>query len=116
MTHETLPADDSELANIFADVASVSSRQACVLIPCGPTRLNQLINDRELESFLDGKSRRITVRSIKARRDRLLAQGNKNKPSENPNQPPRHNGMLPAPRGDRRKKREPDQHQEGAGA
>jgi hypothetical protein len=54
------------------DLRSVSVRDACSTIPCGVTRLYQLLAAGELESFLDGKSRRITLRSIRDRRDRLL--------------------------------------------
>jgi hypothetical protein len=35
----------------------------------------QLIKDRELEAYLDGRARRITMRSIRARMARLLAAG-----------------------------------------
>jgi hypothetical protein len=35
----------------------------------------QLIKDRELEAYLDGRWRRITMRSIRARMARLLAAG-----------------------------------------
>jgi excisionase family DNA binding protein len=61
--------DDNELM----DVRSVSVAEACRLIPAGVTRLYDLINAGEIESYLDGNRRRITLRSIKARRDRLLA-------------------------------------------
>jgi hypothetical protein len=81
------------------DVRSVSTRVACVLIPCGMTRLFELINNREVESYFDGKSRRITLRSIKARRDRLLAEA-----AANRNPPPRHDGLPPARRGEKRKR------------
>jgi hypothetical protein len=38
----------------------------------GRTRLYQLIADGELESYLDGRVRRITVRSIRSRIERKL--------------------------------------------
>jgi hypothetical protein len=44
----------------------VKPRGACVLLQCGVTKLYQLLNAGELESFLDGKSRKITTRSIRA--------------------------------------------------
>jgi hypothetical protein len=44
----------------------VSPRRARHLLDCGNTRLYELISARELETFKDGKSRKITVASIKA--------------------------------------------------
>jgi len=44
----------------------VSPRRARLLLDCGNTRLYELIGARELESFKDGKSRKITLASIKA--------------------------------------------------
>jgi excisionase family DNA binding protein len=52
---------------------AVSPRQACRLLGCGITRLYELIGAGELESYLDGRMRRITMRSIVARIERLLA-------------------------------------------
>jgi hypothetical protein len=75
MSRQLLPTDDADLADLFERIGSVSVRQACALVPAGVTRLYHLISTGELESFLDGKSRRITLRSIKARRDRLLKHG-----------------------------------------
>jgi hypothetical protein len=40
---------------------------------CGTERLWELINSGELESYLDGRARRITVASIKAHIARKLA-------------------------------------------
>jgi hypothetical protein len=42
----------------------VSPTRAKALLDCGTTRLYELIAAGELESFKDGKSRKITVRSI----------------------------------------------------
>jgi hypothetical protein len=36
------------------------------MLDCGNTRLYELIAARELETFKDGKSRKITVASLKA--------------------------------------------------
>jgi hypothetical protein len=47
----------------------VSPRRARRMLDCGNTRLYELLAARELESFKDGKSRKITVASIK----RLIA-------------------------------------------
>ncbi len=53
----------------------VSPRRAKHMLDCGNTRLYELLNANELESFLDGRSRKITVSSIKAYIARLLAAG-----------------------------------------
>jgi hypothetical protein len=52
----------------------VSPKTACLMLDVGVTRLYQLLDAGELESFLDGNRRRITVASIKARTERLLEQ------------------------------------------
>jgi hypothetical protein len=39
---------------------------------CGETEIHRRINAREYESYLDGKRRLITLRSIRARQERLL--------------------------------------------
>jgi excisionase family DNA binding protein len=44
----------------------VGPRRARRMLDCGNTRLYELIAARELESFKDGRSRKITVASIKA--------------------------------------------------
>jgi hypothetical protein len=51
----------------------VSQKTACLMMSVGPTRLYELLNTGELESFRDGASRKITLASIKARVDRCLA-------------------------------------------
>jgi hypothetical protein len=51
---------------------AVSPRQACILLNLGITRLYELIGSGELESYLDGRSRKITTRSIRLRQERLL--------------------------------------------
>jgi hypothetical protein len=52
----------------------VSPSKAMAMLDCGRTRLYQLLNAKELESYRDGKSRKITVASIQARIYRLLQQ------------------------------------------
>jgi excisionase family DNA binding protein len=42
----------------------VSPRRALHLLDCGRTHLYELIGKGELDSFLDGRSRKITVESI----------------------------------------------------
>jgi hypothetical protein len=44
----------------------VSPRRARLMLDCGNTRLYELISAWELETFKDGKSRKITVASIRA--------------------------------------------------
>jgi hypothetical protein len=65
------------LVDALAEIRSVGTTVACELIPCSIATLHKLIKDGEIESFLDGNQRRVTVRSIIARRDRLLAAGSK---------------------------------------
>jgi excisionase family DNA binding protein len=58
--------------NQFEPLA-VSPRQACVLLGVGITRLYELIGNGELQSYRDGRARRITTESIRRRVARLLA-------------------------------------------
>jgi len=51
----------------------VSPRQACALLCIGNTRLYDLLATGELESYRDGRSRRITMASIRRRLARLLS-------------------------------------------
>jgi hypothetical protein len=55
---------------------AVSPRQTCSLLNIGITRLYELLRDGELDSYLEGRARRITMESIKRRVARLLAAGN----------------------------------------
>jgi hypothetical protein len=96
MLHEL---DDGPLTDALQEVISVSVQQASVITGHGLTRIHQLIKTGELESFLDGGRRRIPLRSIKRRRDRLLAEA-----AANRNPPPRHDGLPPARRGEKRKR------------
>lgn len=52
---------------------ALSPRQACQLLNVGITYLYDLINNDELESYLEGRARKITMRSIRARHERQLA-------------------------------------------
>ena len=45
----------------------VKPREACKMLSCSHKKLYQLLADGELESFKDGRSRKITVTSIKRR-------------------------------------------------
>jgi hypothetical protein len=51
---------------------AVSPRQACILLSIGNTHLYRLIGCGELESYLEGHARRITVESIRRRVASLL--------------------------------------------
>ena len=51
----------------------VSPKRAMQLLDLGMTRLYELIKSGELESYKEGTSRKITMRSIRARPERLLA-------------------------------------------
>jgi hypothetical protein len=42
----------------------VSPRRAKLMLDIGNTRLYELLNSKELDSFLDGRNRKITVESI----------------------------------------------------
>ena len=51
---------------------AVSPRRTAFLLSCGVTRVYELINSGELESYKEGTSRKITMRSIRARIEHLL--------------------------------------------
>jgi hypothetical protein len=57
----------------------VSPRRVKHMLDCGNTRLYELIKGKELDSYLDGRARKITVESIRALIVRRLAlQGESN--------------------------------------
>jgi hypothetical protein len=58
-----MDTDNTELGEDQALV--VSPRRARRMLDCGNTRLYELIAAQELETYKDGKSRKITVESIK---------------------------------------------------
>ena len=60
-------------ASRYSDAIIVKPRTACRLLSVGNTRLYQLIKTGELDSFLDGRSRKITVASIERYISRRLA-------------------------------------------
>ena len=64
------PADDSPLV--------VKPKGALRMLNCGNTRLYELLAAGELDSFLDGRSRKITVDSIRRYIARQLAQAEAN--------------------------------------
>lgn len=54
---------------------AVSPRQACLLLGIGNTRLYEIIGNGELETYNEGRARRITMASIRARVARLAGAG-----------------------------------------
>jgi excisionase family DNA binding protein len=50
---------------------AVSPQQACLLLNVGNTRLYELIRGGELVTYHEGRARRITIASIRARVERL---------------------------------------------
>jgi len=71
--------------NLSVDIEplAVSPRQACALLSIGNTRLYALLATGELKSYRDGRSRRITMASIRDRFARLLAlQGKVGSPTQ----------------------------------
>lgn len=78
----------------------VRPRRACHLLDCGTTRFYELLDRGELESFLDGRSRKITVESIRRYiTKRLTAADQKN--------PVPGGSEKSVPHGDRAIRREP---------
>src|SRR5262245_55294238 len=71
---------------------AVSPRKACVLLDCGNTHLYELLRNGELESYLDGRARRITMESIHRRITRLLASASGTGPATEGVQLPRRPG------------------------
>jgi hypothetical protein len=58
----------------------VKPRTACLMLACSHKRLYQMLNDRQLESFLNGRSRLITIASIRDLIARGLAESAASKP------------------------------------
>jgi excisionase family DNA binding protein len=52
----------------------VSPREACALLGIGNTRLYRLLGDKVLDSYKDGKSRRIPMAAIKSYIERRIAE------------------------------------------
>ena len=62
----------------------VRPKDAWRILQCGNTRGYELVKSGELESFLDGRSRKITVKSIHGYITRKLAAGTSTKPAPQP--------------------------------
>ena len=56
------------------EALAVTPRQACTLLSIGNTYLYELIRIGELDSYLEGRARRITMESIQRRVARLVAE------------------------------------------
>jgi hypothetical protein len=56
----------------FEDVAAIGLAKTCELLDCGEWRVRELIKTHELISYMDGRVRKVTLRSIRARQERLL--------------------------------------------
>jgi hypothetical protein len=73
---------------------AVSPRQTGILLDVGQTRVFELLKSGELESYLDGSARKITMRSIRARQERLIAADQARRRSHKPSP----KKVPPAPR------------------
>jgi hypothetical protein len=94
----------------------VRPRRACHLLDCGTTRLYELLDNGELESFLDGRSRKITVESIRRYIAKRLAAGGKKNPMPQGSPKGVSRDGLAAPREPVRQKTEVSPLQAGGGA
>src|SRR5262249_40432989 len=56
-----------------AEPLGISPRETGQLLNIGQTRVWQLIGSGELETYYEGRSRKVTMRSIHARHERQLA-------------------------------------------
>jgi hypothetical protein len=63
----TLISDD------YSDALVVPPKGACRMLSCSITRLYELLNSREIESYRDGKSRKVVVASIRSYVSRQIA-------------------------------------------
>ena len=53
---------------------AVSPKKAGVILDLGQTTIYELIKNGELESYQEGRARKITMRSIRCRIERLIAE------------------------------------------
>jgi excisionase family DNA binding protein len=61
-----MPSRTAPISTADIDPLVVTPRAACRLLSLGNTRLYELIRRRELDSYRDGRARRITMASIRA--------------------------------------------------
>jgi hypothetical protein len=66
MTALKMLADDE-------DRIAVGTARACYMLDCGESHLRKLIVSGDLETFLDGSRRRVTVESIRRYIERQIA-------------------------------------------
>jgi excisionase family DNA binding protein len=60
----------------LGDALGIKPKKACKVLDCGTTHVYDLMKKRELESYLDGRSRKITTASIREYVTRRLAASN----------------------------------------
>jgi hypothetical protein len=65
--------DPLEERAVETEALVVKPAKACVMLDCGHTRFYELIASGELESYLDGSSRKVTIASIRGYIARRLA-------------------------------------------
>jgi hypothetical protein len=53
-----------------SDILVVSPKGACRMLACSITRLYELLNTRQLQSYRDGKSRKVLVTVVHQQTDR----------------------------------------------
>jgi len=70
------PASTSipELETDFPDLQSLTVAETRGILRIGNTRVYELVGTGELESYKEGRARRITLRSVRQHRARLLAE------------------------------------------
>jgi excisionase family DNA binding protein len=78
------------------EALAVSPRQACQLLGIGTTRLYQLIGAHELVSYHEGRARRITMASIRARVARLVGAADETPQPRRRGRPRKKPGASPA--------------------
>jgi hypothetical protein len=67
---ERLMSDD--VRSDLSELAALHLRDACKLVGSSEWKMRKEIERGEYESYLDGNRRKVTLRSIKARQERLI--------------------------------------------
>jgi hypothetical protein len=62
----------SDVRSDLSELAAVDLSDACKLDGSSEWKIRKLIKEKQLESFVDGNRRKVTLRSLKARREWLL--------------------------------------------